>query len=75
MNVIFIFLCFCNKFVSMNVTDATFVHLRLDDLLKLGFALPFEYYDNALSSMSHNRIILSTDSPDHDIVKKLQEMI
>ena len=23
--------------------------------------------------MSHNRIILSTDSPDHDIVKKLQE--
>ena len=62
-----------NKFVSTDMIDATFVHLRLDDLIKLGFSLPFEYYDNALSSMSHNRIILSTDSPDHDIVKKLQE--
>ncbi len=62
-----------NTFTSTEMIDATFVHFRLDDLVKLGFSLPFEYYNNALSSLDNKRIIASTDSPDHEIVKKLQE--
>lgn len=60
-----------NHFIETDMIDATFMHVRLGDLIRLNKVIPFEYYDEAIKSMNHNHIILSSDTPDHEIIQKL----
>ena len=67
-----------------NNNDDVFVHCRIGDLEKLGFLLPYEYYDKALSSTIHQisneagrmeggrrKGYISSDSPNHRYVQDL----
>ena len=68
------------KFIEMNTylnsyehqNDATFVHVRLGDIKNDERSLPYDYYRNAIEKIDNSRIIISSDSPEHEIVNRLQ---
>lgn len=51
--------------------EKTFVHVRLGDFIKNKMALDYQYYENALSKVNTNDLVISTDDENHDIVKKI----
>lgn len=54
-----------------NNNNDVFVHVRLGDVTGV-HSLPFEYYDKALSNLSHfNKGYISSDSIDHPICRDL----
>ena len=54
-----------------NNNNDCFIHIRLGDVAKWNPG--FEYYDGVLSTLKIDNIYIATDSPDHEIIKKLQE--
>lgn len=52
--------------------DATFVHIRLGDI-KNKMSIKYEYYDEAIKKYNNTRIIISSDSPNDEIVQRLSE--
>jgi hypothetical protein len=52
-------------------TSDLFVHVRLGDIDK-EFNLPYEYYYQQMSYANYYDCFISSDSPDHKIVKKLK---
>lgn len=64
-----------NKYLNSyeNQIDATFIHVRLGDLLQNNnMSLPYDYYKNAIEQMNNSRIIISSDSPQHEMVHRLK---
>lgn len=49
----------------------TFVHVRLDDIERNNLSVPYEYYDKAISSLDNQTVVISSDNPESEIVKKL----
>ena len=49
-----------------------FIHVRLGDVTYLNPG--FEYYKKCINESKYNRIFLSTDSPNHDLIKKLMSL-
>ena len=47
-----------------------FVHIRLGDVT--GWTPGFEYYYRVLSQLKFDKLYISTDSPDHEIISKLR---
>lgn len=68
-----------NKFIEYNtyknnsneLKDSTFVHLRLGDIKNI-VSLDYDYYDKAINDLGGKNVILSSDSPDDEIVTKLK---
>ena len=54
-----------------NNNNDCFIHIRLGDVARWNPG--FEYYDGILSTLKIDTIYIATDSPDHEIIKKLQE--
>jgi len=54
-----------------NNNNDCFVHIRLGDVAQWNPG--FEYYDGILSTLKIDNIYIATDSPYHEIVKKLQD--
>lgn len=50
--------------------DATFVHIRLGDI-KNKMSIEYDYYDEAIKKYNNTRIIISSDSPNDEMVQKL----
>jgi len=48
-----------------------YIHVRLDDMAYLNPGL--SYYRKCLENMTYDRIFMSTDSPNHEIIKSLSE--
>jgi hypothetical protein len=48
-----------------------FVHVRLGDIGGMGWNPTFEYYEKALRNIPSENIYISSDSPDHEICKKI----
>jgi len=69
-----------DKFIEINKyknpeshqVDATFVHIRLGDI-KFTRALSYSYYQEAIESLDNKRIILTSDSPEDEMVKSLEK--
>lgn len=53
-----------------NNNNDVFVHVRLGDLTG-NFSQPLSYYDNALCDISFNKGYISSDSPNHPIIREL----
>ena len=62
--------CIIPKYVD-NTSDL-FVHVRLGDIDNK-FNLPYDYYHQQISSTSYNNCFISSDSPNHEIIKKLKD--
>ena len=61
-----------NKFKNRyNNNEDCFIHIRLGDVEK--YNPGFEYYDKILNEIKCKNIYISTDSLDHDIIKKLTQ--
>lgn len=58
-------------FKNYNNNNSVFVHVRLGDIVELGFSTNYEYYDYVLSLISFETGYISSDSIDHEICKKL----
>jgi len=56
---------------SYNNNNDCFIHIRLGDVAEWNPG--FEYYDRILSTLKIDNIYIATDSPEHEIIKKLQE--
>lgn len=54
-----------------NHNNDCFIHIRLGDVEK--FNPGFEYYDSILSQLTIDNIFIATDSPQHNIIRKLME--
>lgn len=52
------------------IIDATFVHVRLDDI-KDTMSVSYDYYDEALANTDNKNIFISSDSPRDKIVQDL----
>lgn len=57
---------------KVEVDHDLFIHVRLGDIQNT-HGLPFSYYDQQISRTNFKRGIVSSDSLDHPIVKKLME--
>lgn len=47
----------------------TFVHVRIGDIED--FMVSFSYYEQALSQINNKKIYISSDSPNHSLIKKI----
>ncbi len=60
---------------NLNYDDSykndVYIHIRLDDMTHVNPGL--SYYRKCIENTSHDRIFLSTDSPNHEIIKSLSE--
>jgi hypothetical protein len=54
-----------------NKNNDMFVHVRLGDILISNNNLPFEYYDNIISTMKFENGYISSDTINHEICQKL----
>jgi len=54
-----------------NNNNSVFVHVRLGDIVPLGFSVSYDYYDKVLSSLSFESGYISSDSIDDEICQKL----
>jgi hypothetical protein len=54
-----------------NNNNDCFVHIRLGDVAIWNPG--FDYYDNILMNLDIDNIYISTDTKDHNIIKKLKE--
>jgi hypothetical protein len=57
-------------FKPLNGVYDLFAHVRLGDIDNR-HNLPYEYYHEQIEKVPYEKCTISTDSPDHDIVKKL----
>lgn len=57
---------YCDRF---NNNNDCFIHIRLGDIMR--FNPGFNYYDSVLLNLNLNKIYISSDTPDHDIINKL----
>jgi len=68
-----------SKFVEYNtyqnnseiLGSYTFIHVRLGDTKNI-MSLDYNYYDEAIKSLDHEEVIISSDSPNDEIVLKLK---
>jgi len=54
-----------------NTNNDMFVHVRLGDILISNNNLPFEYYDNIISTIKFENGYISSDTINHEICQKL----
>jgi len=62
----------CNRFKERyNTNNDCFVHIRLGDVAQ--YTPGFIYYSLALSKLSFDNLYISSDSPNHEIIKELHK--
>lgn len=54
------------------ISDSTFMHIRLGDIKNL-FSLDYSYYRLCLDKIGSDKLIISSDSPEDTMIKKLCE--
>lgn len=69
------YLNFCKNSIISKIPESDkidlFVHVRLGEVADAGYNLPFNYYDNQIKKIKCDNIAISTDTPNHPIIKEL----
>jgi hypothetical protein len=56
---------------NYNNNNNVFVHVRLGDIVNLGFSTKYEYYESALSKINFEKGFISSDNIEHETCQKL----
>lgn len=57
--------------VKKTELDTVAIHLRFDDYTQINWHLPESYYDECLKLSSSKKLLIFTDDPNHNYVKKM----